>query len=249
MRRGGSGCPGETPGESPNSTASWAAIMDRTKRLLEHLLANPGTSESDGVASKLLTEYQRGSPVESLRVLLLSEDDRLAGEGAWIASELSEKGLPLLQEVGTLLQHRSKKVRFWVLDCILLWAGPQNGPELASAVTLVDDPERAVRWKALNFLAMISRDQLEAAFAQMAKYDPTSPHLSELRWMLGAKGSDSKEILAGLHQDDARHRRFAAAAAARLIKSDPVAILSAAALDDPEIAQFAGDMLKRNSVG
>jgi hypothetical protein len=38
-------------------------------------------------------------------------------------------------------------------------------------------------------------------------------------------------------------------AAARLLKNDPEAILSAAVLDDPEIAQFAGDMLKRNSVG
>jgi len=219
--------------------------MDRTNKLIAHLLSNPDTSESDGVAYELLSEYQRGSPIESLRMLLTNADDRLAGEGTWIASELSESGRPLLREVRGLLRHRSKKVRFWALDCVLLWAGPTNGYELASAVGLVDDAEQGVRWKAMNFLAMISREQLQAALAQLEADNPESPFADELRWMLGPNGSDSTQIATGLRGSDPRHRKFAAAASSRITKSDSQPLRDATASDDPEIAQFAGDMLKR----
>ena len=136
--------------------------MDRANKLIDHLLSHPETSESDDAAYELLKQYQRGSPIESLRPLLFSADDRVAGEAAWIASELPE-AKSLLRDIGTLLGHRSKKVRFWAIDCVHLWASSSDGDELAAAASLVDDPEKAIRWKAMGFLAMASREQLAAA--------------------------------------------------------------------------------------
>jgi hypothetical protein len=219
--------------------------MDQTKRLIERLVSNPVASESEGVASELLAEYQRGSPIESLRILLSSADDRVAGEGAWIASELSDEGKPLIRDVRDLLAHRAKKVRFWALDCVLLWAGSSDGHELASAVALVDDAENAVRWKAMGFLSMASREQLQAAYAEFKQARPDSPYARELKWLLDSERSDAVPIIAALRGNDSRRRRFAAAAAFRMAKSDSEPLRCAASVGDPEIAQFAGDMLKR----
>jgi hypothetical protein len=219
--------------------------MDRAKKLIEHLISNPDSSESDGVAYELLTEYQRGSPIESLRTLLSSSDDRLAGEGTWIASELPEEGKSLLDDVRRLLEHPSKKVRFWAIDCVHLWASSLNGNELSSAVALVDDVEKAVRWQAMGFLATISSEKLQAALTYLNTSNPKSPCLHELHWLLGPEGSDPKRIMAGLRGSEARHRRFAAAAAFRIARSDLGPLQYGASTDDSDVAQFTGDMLKR----
>ncbi len=219
--------------------------MDRANTLIEHLLSHPDSCESDGIAYELLKEYFRGSPIETLRVLLSSLDDRLVGEATWIASELPELGKPLLKDVGGLLGHRSKKVRFWAVLCILLWAGPSNDAELASAVHLVDDTEKAVRWQTMGLLSMASREQLHSTLAHIKAANADSPYLRELEWLLGIEGRNPEQVVARLQDPDPRRRRFAAAAAFRIAESDPEALRRAADADDPEIAQFAGDMLRR----
>jgi len=220
--------------------------MDRAAELIEHLLSKPDSCESDGTAAnELLTGYFSGSPIETLRILLSSSDDRLVGVGTWIAAELAESGKPLLKDVQGLLGHRSKDVRFWAIECVHEWAGPANGDVLASTVALVDDTERAVRWKAMTFLALASGEQLQAAAAQFGATNPDSPYLDELKCLLGPEGSTGTLIIGRLRGDDALRRKFAAAAAFRIAKNDSEALRYAASVDDSEIAQFAGDMLKR----
>jgi hypothetical protein len=218
---------------------------DRGKELIDHLLSHPDSSESDGVAYELLKEYFRGSPIETLRILLSSPDDRLVGEATWIASELPETGKPLLKDVWGLLRHPSNKVRFWAILCIQLWADPSNGRELASALRLVDDTEKGVRWQAMGFLSMISRERLEAALAELRAEGADSPYVCELDWLLGPEGGDPAQIIAGLKAPDSRRRKFAAAAAFRITRTSSEPLRCAASADDPEVAQFAGDMLKR----
>lgn len=216
--------------------------MDRTKTLIALLLSHPDTCESDGVAYELLTEYQRGSRIDSLRILLSSSDDRLVGEGAWVASELGVAGKSLIQEVRALLSHHSKKVRFWALDCALLWADASNGIELASAVGLIDDTEEAVRWKTMGFLSMASAEQLRAALEELRTTRPGSSCIDDLNCLLDSRSVARIKI--ELKSDDARRRRFAAAAAFRVARTDPEALQYAASSADPEVAHFAQDMLK-----
>lgn len=218
--------------------------MNQAEKLIAHILSHPDTSDSDGVAYDLLKQYQRGSPVESLRALLSSPDDRIAGEAVWIASELPA-GRSLLRDVGALLGHRSRKVRFWAIDCVLLWAGPLDGAELAAAAALLDDAEKPVRWKAMGFLAMASREQLTAALNNFRTPALKSPYVGELAWLVSLEGADPGEIIAALGGPDGRRRKIAAAAAYRLAKEDSAPLRYATSIEDPEIAQFAGDMLKR----
>jgi hypothetical protein len=221
--------------------------MDRATGLIERVLANPDRSDLDELANELLSEYYRGSDLSSLRNLLHSGDHRIVACSTWIACELGEVGKPLLPEVKRLLGHPSKRVRFWAIECVQEWAGPSNGHEIADTVALVDDAEEAVRWKAMVFLALASREQLQAGIDRLTAADPESPYLAELRWILAPEGDDPDQIAGTVQGISSRRRKFAAAAAFRMAKTDPQPLQRAASADDPEIAQFAGDMLKRIS--
>src|SRR5215813_1933408 len=109
----------------------------RAEELMERLTADPSYSRSGNVASDLLTEFHRGYPLENLRPLLHDGDIELTKIATWIASELGEKGNTLLDDVSPLLQHEDSRVRFFVINCILLWADPSKGRELASVVNLI----------------------------------------------------------------------------------------------------------------
>lgn len=223
--------------------------MNRANSLVERLVSNPTSAEFDDLANELLAEYHRGGAVDSLRILLQSANDRVVGEGAWIASELGEAGKPLLADIGHLLAHPSKKVRFWSIDCVLQWAGPSNSEELASTVSLVDDAEEAVRWKAMSFLALASHEQLRSALIGLSAANPESPLIEELKWILGPEGVDPIRIEAGIRDNNnARHRKVAVAAAVRIAKSNAKPLRHAASTYDAEVARFAEDMLSRLDV-
>jgi hypothetical protein len=219
--------------------------MDRAAVLIEGALANPDRRDFGEVANELLSEYYRGSDLSSLRNLLHSGDHRIVACSTWIACELGEVGKPLLPEVKRLLGHPSKKVRFWAIECVQEWAGPSNGHEIASTVALVDDAEEAVRWKAMVFLALASHEQLQAGADWLTAADPESPYLSELSWILAPEGADPDQIANTVRGISSRRRKFAAAGAFRIAKTDSQPLERAVSADDPEVAQFAGDMLKR----
>jgi len=217
--------------------------MKKVEELIEELITNPETADDESVAYRLFERFGRGAPLDYLRPLLLSTDERLASLGAWIASELGEGGKPLLDVVGGLLGHPAKKVRFWIIDCILLWADTSDGREIADVVRLIDDPEKAVRWKAMVFLFRASRDQLESALAYLNAEEPGSPNALGLRWLLHTAAQDVETVEGELRNSDARMRKYAAVAAVRMSTEDRHPLLLAASSDDPEVAEFAADRL------
>ena len=106
---------------------------------------------------------------------------------------------------------------------------------------LVDDPEQAVRKKALKFLANATQDQLAAAVPCLA-----DQQIADLVTWLAAVGNDAAylpDILDRLHDPDKHTRMFAAAAAARVSATDQRGIEEAAASGDPEIRSFAENVI------
>lgn len=223
--------------------------MKKVERLIEQIIRTPETVDDGRLANCLLDQFHRGAPLENLRPLLLSPHPELASSGAWIASELGEKGKPLLNVVVNLLEHPDKRVRFWIIDCVLLWAGPSKQRELSKAVRLIDDREKAVRWKAMVFLSRASRDQLEAALAWFLSEEPESPNVLGLRWLLGATGSDVEAVEAMLENTEPRMRKYAAVAAVRMALENQHSLVIAASLGDTEVAEFAADSLGSLRIG
>ena len=214
--------------------------MKDIAEIIGELTNNPETADDGLLVNELLEQFQDGAPLEYLRPLLLSPDPQLASSGAWIASELGVEGKRLLDVMASLLDHPDKRVRFWSIDCILLWAGAFNGRELAATVRLIDDPEKAVRWKAMDFLSRASPQQLASALTWLLKEEPESTDAHGLRWLLNV-GNDAGAITALLVSPHPKMRKYAAAAAARVAAKNQHPLSIASASDDTEVAEFAAD--------
>jgi len=219
--------------------------MGKTENLIEKIAADPASTQLGELSNALADEYRRGASPSTLIELLQSPDDRLADVGAWVASEMGQVGEPLLPFVRPLLGHRSKKVRFWAVECIHMWAGPSDGGDLAAAAELIDDPEEAVRWKAMMFLGTASLDQIRFASRWFTRFSPSSPISDDLQWLIHVVASDTSAIAEGLRGADSRHRRFAVVAAGRIAGENPEPLRRARENDDPEIVQFATDFVDR----
>jgi hypothetical protein len=211
----------------------------RAEELTERLLADPRSSLAGVWMNDLLTEFHRGYPPGNLRPLLLNDDTEVAKAGAWIASELGEKGKVLLDDVSSLLQHPDSRVRFSVIDCILLWADPSKGPELTSVVNLIEDPESRVRWRVMEFLSRATREQLAASLLYLETTNPQSKNIKGLRLLLGPGAENPQEAMAALHDQDELIRKYGAVLARRVAKINKDPLLYAASIDDADVKDFA----------
>jgi len=211
---------------------------ERAKELMDRLTTDPRSPLAGVWMNDLLAEFHRGYPLENLRFLLHNDNTELVKVGAWIASELGEKGKPLLNDVSPLLQHPESKVRFSAINCILLWADPSTGAELASVVRLIEDPESRVRWKVMDFLSRATREQLAAALSYLEATNPQSKNILGLRLLL--TGADRpEEATAALHDQDGLMRKYGVVLARRVAEINKDPLLYAASIDDPDVKDFA----------
>src|SRR5947207_14485923 len=84
---------------------------ERAEELTQCLLENPRSPQVGVFTNDLLREFHRGYPLENLRPFLLSQNHDVATIGAWIASELGEKGIASLNDGFYLLGHPERQVR------------------------------------------------------------------------------------------------------------------------------------------
>jgi hypothetical protein len=210
--------------------------------LIEMLLAGEDFPGEEGkAANDLLLEVLRGYPAQNLGRLIHSDNSKAVDSGAFVVSELGARSAQILDEVDFLLSHPSRNARFDALDAVLTSASDEHGTVIAKAIMLVADPDQAVRWKALQFLARSTPDQLAAAIPSL-----TDRHVADLAAWLGAIANDAThlpDILGRLRDPDKTTRLFAAAAAARVAASDRQGIEQAATSTDPEIHSFAESVI------
>jgi hypothetical protein len=206
----------------------------------DNLIARLAADGAASAAHELLVELFAGFPVEKLRPLLRSENDAVVKSAAWIVSELGEHAKPLMAELPELLAHPSRYVRFFILDAILAAGTTEDGQAIAAAVSAIRDPDAVVSWKAMNFLARASRDQLDAARPHL---DGQSMAARVSRLIEHENVADTRALITELTHADRLHRLFATIAAARLATRDPSALRQAAESTEEEIRSFAEEHL------
>lgn len=207
----------------------------------DHLMSRIVADGDDEATHDLLNEFYSGYPVARLRRLLESKEARVVQAGAWIASELGDLITPLIPELSRLLSHPSKHVRFFVLDGLLNAGTPEHGQALGAAVERIQDHDEAVRWKAMNFLARASDEQLLASMPFIGRRDVAD----SVQWLIDSDRSlDAIAVIRRLQDPDHLSRIVAAAAAVRLASRDEAALERAAASLDREINSFAREQLR-----
>jgi hypothetical protein len=212
---------------------------ERAEALVRRLRRAPRSPLAGVLMNDLLSEFHRGYPVQHLRPLLLSEDAELVQIGAWIASELGLKGKPLFGDIFSLLRYPESKVRFSVIDCLLLWADPSKKLELASLIELIEDPEPRVRWKVMDFLSRATTAQLSAAASYLEAANPESKNLLGLRLLLNKNANNAEEVNLLIRGQDGILRKYGVVLAGRIAAMDKAPLVLAALSVDPDVKDFA----------
>jgi hypothetical protein len=213
--------------------------------LVARLLAADDDPERMGeVADDLLRAIhsESGVGVDVVVPLLRSDRNVTVEAGVWIASELGVRAEPLLAEVEALLGHPDRNVRFFAITTIHDAAVSGHGRALARAAMLIADPDSAVRWKALHFLAWASRDQLLASVDHV-----TDPRVrTQVAWLaaLGDRAESLESVAAKLDDADGLVRLFAVAAATRLSEYTRGPLERASRSPDTQVSSFAKEELE-----
>jgi hypothetical protein len=208
-----------------------------------------GEAGDGGLENNLLREVQLGYAVSKLRLLLRSDDHKVVAAGMWIASELGAAARPLFADITDLMHHPALKVRFFALDCVITCARPEDDRALTLALDLLNDAEPAVRWKAMVSVATIPESLLKAAWDASGVNEQAGARRKGLELVLNATRSrDNTAVTSALASRDDILRRYAAAAAARMVHQDPFPLKQAMTSADPMIKQFASDMAARAGI-
>jgi hypothetical protein len=211
----------------------------------DHLVERLRSGARDDSANELLELVFAGYPVDNLLRLTRSDEPVAVGSGAWIISELGPGSAALMEEVARLLEHPVRQARFWAVDAVLAGATTAHGEVIAKAVTLLADPDEAVRWKVLQLLAAIPADHLAAGLPNL-----TDPHVVRLVTWLTSVDADpigARDVESRLAGADRLTRLVAAAAAARLAPRTVDLLERAAAAEDEEVRSFAKSELRVRS--
>ncbi|MCG5221197.1 hypothetical protein, partial [Streptosporangium sp. KLBMP 9127] len=203
----------------------------RPADLIERICAHPGDDTVVGpAANDLLNELFAGYPVVNLGRLIHSDDETCATTGAWLLSELGDRAAPMMGEIPALLDHRLQRVRFYAVEVVQTNATIHDGALIARTLRLSEDPEAAVRWKVLRFLAGATATLLAAG----APHLHTGKVRALTEWLIRqeTERADPGEVIARLEGDDLTTRLFAAAAAANLAGGDTNPLEHAAAAEN-----------------
>lgn len=193
--------------------------------------------ENENLPHELLHELYRGYPVAELPKLFDSTDVEIVKSAAWIVSELGVKGRPILDATAKLLLHPSKYVRFFAIDSVLACATSEHTDFICDVVRLLRDPEPAVRWKVMDFLARIATDHLTSTADSSFGADPPGEIVKKILTL--CTNPDVDVIISHLNSENGLERQMGAIAAARISRQDPMALEQALSNRDQEVRQFA----------
>ncbi|MGX8012092.1 hypothetical protein ACVDG8_025560 [Mesorhizobium sp. ORM8.1] len=141
-------------------------------------LLEPGYEGDGKLENDLLSQFHKGFPMENLRPLLTSSNDRTQTAAAFLASEISSrlsfKMNCVVAEIADLLDSEAVHVRFDAIGALLGCTTPADGAILGRVMLRLDDEAFGVRWKAAEFIRLADWWQLRLAMENAANLCPDS---------------------------------------------------------------------------
>jgi hypothetical protein len=217
--------------------------MSRAAELIRRLLATPDEPDHEALANELLYEYGSGHPLETLRPLLRSPHPEVVGVAMFVVSELGSSAAPLLNDVTKLLPHPDVGIRFDVIDSILTCASASDGDKIASVALLLGDPDRRIRWKAMEFLSLASGEQLQAAVKHFQDHKEDIKNIENLKWVDSESASNVADVERMMESADSLCRKYGVIAATRVARQSKQPLLRGLSSEDADIRHFAESML------
>jgi len=213
----------------------------RVVLLISTLVTDPDHFARQGWANELARAFRRGYPVQRLRELLRASDPRIVRSAVWIASELGDIGTALLDEAVTLLSNPDDYVRYYALDVLTLATDSARTDMFWLLVHALDDPDSAVRGKAVRLIYWANPGQIAAArHAVQAGMLDSVVHESALQALTEQPSETgalfAEQLLSGSHR---LQKQYGVILAARWFSAFPYLLAMATESTDKEIADAA----------
>ena len=141
--------------------------------MIETLL-DPASADED--VSKLLWDayghFYEGFPIENLRPLLISSSEKVLCRGAFLANELGWGARALTPEIATLMDCSNAGIRFDAIGALTACTTSQDGDILGKLFQHLEDSDKGVRWRMVDFIRLARSKQLAVAIRNAASQRP-----------------------------------------------------------------------------
>lgn len=138
--------------------------MPREDELLFILMENTLEYNSDRYAqvlSELLDLLYASDSYKTVVTLCYSNNLTSIRAGAWLASNLGKKAISIYEDIVKLIKHEDPIVRYEIIELILNCS--DNGKDLVELIICLNDKEKIVRIRALDYLHFLSPVQINKA--------------------------------------------------------------------------------------
>ena len=204
--------------------------------IVDHMLHKGDYSS----AEELIQQLQMGCPVDCLRVLLTSSDSSAVKAGAYVASEIRDRVVPLAEDLVSLLDHPSGYVKYYVVEafegCAKVADLECTTLGVCKCISLLRDSDAPVRVKAMWFLSQISQSHIIEAEKKISDREVCE----RMTWLLEMEISPQpQEIFRRLDGACVLDKRFASVVAARKYLWNPTLLKHATQSADEDVREFA----------
>lgn len=203
---------------------------------------NPDIEDRDGLANDLLSEYFRGHPIESLKLLINSDLLSAQSTASFIVSELGLRAAPLIRDVAKLLNHSTARTRYDALETLWKCATYKDGWAIAAVLRCLEDPWHGVRSGAIDAIRLGDRKALLSGFKHLKSEYPKTSYAASGKAFLKAERGNNEVIQSLMNDEDPIARRFAVGLAARpRLVVDVSRLHLMQASKDAEITKYASN--------
>jgi hypothetical protein len=182
-------------------------------------LLEPGFEGDGELANDLLSQFNKGFPLENLRPLLTSGNLHTQATAAFLVAEISPRLSfnmnCVVAEIADLLDSKVVRIRFDAIEALLGCTTPADGTILGRLMLRLDDEVFGIRWKVAQFVRLAERWQLRLAVENAVDLCPDSafPILAKAHGQYLNATTNTVRWL--LDHPNTLVRRFGAAVAAR----------------------------------
>lgn len=207
--------------------------------LLSRLLSDPDVFTKSGLGYDLLQCFFRGYSINNLIPFLRHENVTVVKNAIWIASELKNSAVNLIDDAVLLSRHQDSYIRYYAMCVIIFGTRHAQQEQFSYVAERLEDSNVYIAGRATDLLSRASDSQLTAAKRAFEQNQSALDHVRGLSTLLVARSSDPTSIESMMESERLLERRYGLAAAKRVYDRFPHLIEKAAQSNDAVLNEAA----------
>ena len=183
--------------------------VSKANLLIASLKENPEHFFDQGKSYDLLQEYFRGFPIISLAKLLGDKNKTIRKSAIWIASELDEPPISLVDQIVPLIMEDDRYIKYTTLETIMRISDVGFGGIFHHLINALECNDAIVRKVAMYLISNSDDIQLEEALNYFSKSNNCA-HLNGLKFLIDADNMSATNIDQMLNDENELLPRYGA---------------------------------------